>query len=158
LLVRVQEEDHERKVVIELEQFQVDVVDAGQPDADKPIGEVFDARQTDNLPVKITAARSGHTPHDDHERLAGRSRLSLARAQAEQPSVPDIRLLSEASLRPQRGLGNQNPRQRQHGDHRTSPESPRSESVFRRSERRAPRPLRRWTIRLDQDRTKSVKD
>src|SRR3712207_7624859 len=39
LLVRAQEQDRERQVVVEGEQVQVQFVDARQPDADEPVGE-----------------------------------------------------------------------------------------------------------------------
>jgi hypothetical protein len=81
LPVGVEEEDHEGQVVVELEEAEVGVVDSGQPDTDELVGDVFDAVETDNLPVKLTTVRSGDAPHDHHDRLAGSSRLGLARVE-----------------------------------------------------------------------------
>jgi carbamate kinase len=52
LLFRVQEEDHEREVIVEFKQVQIDVLDPGQANPDKLVGKIFDPFQTDNLPVK----------------------------------------------------------------------------------------------------------
>jgi hypothetical protein len=41
LLLGVQEEDHERDIVVELEEIQIFVIDARKPDADEPVGEIF---------------------------------------------------------------------------------------------------------------------
>jgi hypothetical protein len=78
LLLGVHKEDHERQVVIELKEVQVQRVDARQADADELLGKVFDALQTDNLPVKLSAVRSRHAPQDHQERLASLARQSLA--------------------------------------------------------------------------------
>jgi hypothetical protein len=83
----VQEEDREGQVVIEVEQVQVEVVDARQADADELVGDVVELLQTDNLPVKLPAGRSGVAADHDHQRLAGLARLGLALFEAEQPAV-----------------------------------------------------------------------
>jgi hypothetical protein len=61
----VEEEHREGQVVVELEEVQIEVVDARQPDADEALGDVFDLLQTDNLPVKLTAGRSGLAAQHD---------------------------------------------------------------------------------------------
>jgi hypothetical protein len=85
----VQEKDHQRQVVVEFEQVQVDAVEAGQPDANELVGEVFDAFETDYLPVKLPASNSRIAPQDHHERLGVFSRLGLAFLEAENPTVPE---------------------------------------------------------------------
>jgi hypothetical protein len=93
----VQEEDRERQVVVELEQAQVQVIDAGQPDADEVVGDPLKALQTDNLPVKLPAVRSGHAAQDHHERLAGLPGPGLPLLQAGQPPVPRGLRIAEPS-------------------------------------------------------------
>jgi hypothetical protein len=85
--LRVQEEDHKRQVVIEIEQIQVQLVDARQPDPDELVGNIFEAFQTDNLPVKFQARRSRHAAYDDHERFAALSRQVFALLKTGNPSV-----------------------------------------------------------------------
>jgi hypothetical protein len=118
LALGVQEEDRERQVVVELEQVQVEVIDAGQPDADELVGDVVDALQTDNLPVKFAAVRSGLAAQDHHERLAGPARLGLPLLQAEKPAVPGGLRTAEpppSSLSRQRGVGQDNQAEGQEG-------------------------------------------
>jgi hypothetical protein len=43
--------------------------------------------ETDNLPVELTAVRSGLTPDDNHERFAGLARLGEAFIEGRQPSL-----------------------------------------------------------------------
>jgi hypothetical protein len=83
-----QKKNHQRQVVIELELVEVDAVEAREPDADELVGEVSDAFETDNLPVKLAARDSGIAPQDHHERLAVLPRLGLALLETENPAVP----------------------------------------------------------------------
>ncbi len=71
LFLSVHEKDHERQVVVELEQIEIGVVNAREAHANKLIGDVFNLLKTDNLPVKYSAVKSRHATHDDHERLVG---------------------------------------------------------------------------------------
>jgi hypothetical protein len=64
--LRAQEEDHERQVVIEVEEVQVEVINARQPDADELLGDALEAFQTDNLPVEFAAGQSRLTAQDNH--------------------------------------------------------------------------------------------
>jgi hypothetical protein len=73
----VQEKDDERQVVIELEQVEIDRINAGDPNADEVIGDVVEVLQTDNLPVKVAAGDSRHAAQDHHERLAALPRQGL---------------------------------------------------------------------------------
>jgi hypothetical protein len=98
LPLRIQEEDGEGQVVIELEEVQVEVIDAREPDADEALGDVFDLLQTDNLPVKLAAGRSRLAAQHHHQRLAALARLGLALFEAAQPAVA-------AALRPAPPLG-----------------------------------------------------
>src|SRR5207248_8220964 len=98
----VEEEDHEGQVVVELEQVQVFGVNAGQPDADEPVGEVFEAFQTDNLPVKLAAVRSGDAADDHHERLAGLQGLGPALLKTGEPAVTGGGLLAAPRSTPAR--------------------------------------------------------
>ena len=77
LLFCVQKESHKGQVIVELEQVQVHPVDAGQPHADKLVGEVFDPFQTGHLPVEFLAIRSEDAAENDHERLAALARPCL---------------------------------------------------------------------------------
>jgi hypothetical protein len=70
LLLGVQKEDHEGQIVVELEQVQVDILNARQAHAHKFVGAVFDAFQTDNLPVKCLAGNSRHAAEHNHERFS----------------------------------------------------------------------------------------
>jgi hypothetical protein len=85
----VQEKDHHRQVIIELEQIEIDIVQARQPDANEFVSEVLDAFETDNLPVKLPAGNSGIAAQDHHERFAVFLRPGLALLQAENPAVPE---------------------------------------------------------------------
>jgi hypothetical protein len=42
-LFRVQEEDHECEVVVEIKQIEIHVVDASQPNTNELVGDIFDA-------------------------------------------------------------------------------------------------------------------
>jgi hypothetical protein len=66
-LILVQEEDHESEVVIELKQVQVHAVDTRQPNPHELVGDLADAFQTDNLPVKFSAIDSRHAAKHHHE-------------------------------------------------------------------------------------------
>src|SRR5262245_36072950 len=83
----VQEKEHQRQVEVELEQVEVDLVEAGQPNANEFVGEVFDAFETDNLPVKLPASDSRVAPQNHHERFAVFSRLGLAFLEIKDPTV-----------------------------------------------------------------------
>jgi hypothetical protein len=83
-----QEKDHQCQVVIKLEQVEVDAVEARQPDANELIGEVLDAFETDNLPVKLATGDSRVAPQDDHERLAALAPLGLTLVETKNPAVP----------------------------------------------------------------------
>jgi hypothetical protein len=85
--VGIEEEDHEGQVVVELEQVQVEVVDARQTDPDELVSNVFDLFETDNLPVKKMAVRSRDAAHDDHQWLAAFARPVLPLLQAGEPAV-----------------------------------------------------------------------
>jgi len=87
LFLGIHEEDHERQVVVEVEQIQVQVVDARQADPDELVGDVFDVLQTDNLPVKFMASRSRLAADDDHERLAAFARQGFAFFEAKNPAM-----------------------------------------------------------------------
>jgi hypothetical protein len=83
-----QKKDHQRQVQIKLEQVEVDAVEARQPDANELVGEILDAFETDNLPVKLAAGDSRVAPQDHHEGLASLVRLGLAFLEIENPAVP----------------------------------------------------------------------
>lgn len=68
--VRIQEKDHESQVVIELEQVQVRLLNAGEANLDKPFRLFANFFETDNLPVKFVAIRSGHATEDQHHGFA----------------------------------------------------------------------------------------
>jgi hypothetical protein len=96
LAVGVQEEHRQGQVVVELEQIEVNVVNAGEPDADEVVGKILEALETDNLPVENMAGDSRHAAQHDHQRLAGLPRSLFAGTQAGQPAVPGGRLFVEA--------------------------------------------------------------
>src|SRR5262249_44260371 len=97
-LVGIEEEHHEGEVVIELEEVQIEVVDARQADANELISQLFDLLQTDNLPVENVAIDSRHTAQDDHQGFAGLPRLCPALVEAEGPAVLEGILLAGSSL------------------------------------------------------------
>jgi len=99
-LVGVQKEDHEGQVVIELEEAQVGEVDAREANADELFGLGLDLVETDNLPVKFMAVRSGDAAEDDHEGLAGAAGGVEASLVAGQPAVLGAGLAAAAA-----GLG-----------------------------------------------------
>jgi hypothetical protein len=88
----VQEEDHERQVVVELKQIQVCVVNSGESNPYELAGELFEALETDNLPVKFPTGRSWHAAYHDHKRLAGPACLSLPLLQCGEPTILSCRL------------------------------------------------------------------
>jgi hypothetical protein len=75
LLVGVHQQDYHGEIVIELEEAEIDGIDARQADADEFIGNVANAFQTDNLPVKLFAVHSGDAAQDNHQWLARFLRL-----------------------------------------------------------------------------------
>jgi hypothetical protein len=87
VLVGVEEEHHERQVVVELKQAQVRVVDARQPNPDELIAEVFNAVKTNNLLVEIPAVTSGDAAEGDHQGLAGLPGQLAGLAVAGQPAA-----------------------------------------------------------------------
>ena len=66
----IQEEDHECEVVVEIKQIEVHIVDAGQPNSNELIGDIFDLFQTDNLPVKLSAVNSRDATKNHHKGLS----------------------------------------------------------------------------------------
>jgi hypothetical protein len=97
-----QEEGHEGQVVVELEEVQVEAVDARQADADELLSDTPEAFQTDNLPVKVVAGRSGDATQEDHNWSAGPACLVQALLQAAEPAVAGGILLLPA---PRAALG-----------------------------------------------------
>jgi hypothetical protein len=89
------------------------------------VGKVLKAFQTDNLPVKLVARRSGHAAHDHHEGLAGLPGLGLSLFQAREPPVLDRRLLAPPKapgLSRHRGGGQHDDTENQNTDKPTSHE------------------------------------
>jgi hypothetical protein len=89
----VQEEHHQRQIVIEFKKIEVLVIDARQADAHELIREVLDALQTDNLPVELSAGASRHTAHHYHQGLAALPRLRFAFLETENPALLARRLV-----------------------------------------------------------------
>ena len=77
--VRIQEEDREGKVVVELEKREVKCVGLHQPDADKLVHQSGHAWiATNQLFVKSAAVHSRNTTDEDQHRLAGARGLGQA--------------------------------------------------------------------------------
>jgi hypothetical protein len=113
----VDEEDHESQVVIEVEEVQIQRVNPREADANEFVCKVFDALETDNLPVKFPTVRSRDAPHDHHHRLARLLRLLLTLAQAENPAIAGgIHFRPSPALGKHGRIGQNDPRQCQQGD------------------------------------------
>src|SRR5262249_19525326 len=136
LFLCVHEKDHERQVVVELEQIEIDVVNAREAHANKLIGDVFDLLKTDNLPVKYGAVKSRHATHDDHERLVGLGGQPLPWGQREKPAIFDSFGFAAAAFGPFLSVRRsareqyQGRRQDRHAIHAKSPWIVRGTSAF----------------------------
>ena len=124
LFLRAQEEDHERQVVVEFKEVQIQIIDTSQPNPYELVSNVFDALETDNLPVKFMASRSRHAPHHDHERFAARPRQGFALLKIENPAVRASRLIPTPGLSQQRGIGESNNPEGQEDDAQCHKQSP----------------------------------
>ncbi|MSQ97159.1 MAG: hypothetical protein EXR98_21760 [Gemmataceae bacterium] len=83
----IQEKRRPGQVPVELEEVEIDPLDAQEADADELTGEIVDLLQTDNLPVKRVAIPSGVAAKHKHERLAGLLRQRFRGAQVGQPAL-----------------------------------------------------------------------
>jgi hypothetical protein len=99
LLLRVQEKDHKRQIIVELEEVQIRIIDPRQANPDEVIGDVLDPLQTDDLPVKFMASRSRHTTNDDQERFSARARKGFSLLEVEYPAIFCGRLIATLSRR-----------------------------------------------------------
>jgi hypothetical protein len=86
LLVGVQEEAVPGQVEVEIEEVEVEAGDPVEPDQDELFGDVGDLLQTNNLFVKRFRVRSGHSPEDEEDRLAGLTCLGLGGVEAVEPA------------------------------------------------------------------------
>jgi hypothetical protein len=66
----IHEKHHESKVIVEFEMVEVGPLNPGQPHLHKLARLLGDLFQTDNLPVKFMAIRSGYASKNQHHRLA----------------------------------------------------------------------------------------
>jgi hypothetical protein len=128
LFFGVQEKDHERQIVVEFEEVQICIVDAGQANPDEVVGDVLDALQTDNLPVKFMARCSRHAANDHHERLAAAPRQGFALLEIEDPAMLMGTLVSTSGLSQQRCIGQSDNRKGQEDDAHRHEQSPSTRS------------------------------
>jgi hypothetical protein len=70
-----------------VKQVQVEAVDLRQADTNEAVGQIANAFETDNLPVKGAAIASRRAPHHNHQRLAALLRTLLALTKTEEPAV-----------------------------------------------------------------------